>query len=128
MSKSRPVWGFKTPMDTARWLADNIVVRIEQESWHDGFGVNSDYWLNFYTSDHYGHKEESLKKVPTRLVDGSEIMLTPHGDNTGLVKVAAHLRQLMSEIDAWEKKNKRELATYKRLHKKYGNLEDINAD
>ena len=117
----QPVWNFDTPIKLARWLDKHSVKQIRFKHSDDGYGTNAKQWLEFCDTDYHTGKVTSVAKAPRDiLLEGNELLFKP--DHWQLVLVNPKLITRLEEIDTYKIKNKMEIATFKRLQKKYGNL------
>lgn len=116
--EKRPDWPFKTPIETARWLREHFVTGLEHH-WRMT-GVDTDeHWLEAVERSGAGTHDGCKKESRIRLViDGQEVKFAP--DHARLIQLGRALHDRIEEIDAFEKKNKRDRAEYERLRRKFG--------
>lgn len=108
---TRPSWTHKVPYDFAKWLSRNNVKKITHHWEFTGVDTSID-WIEL-------HSETESRKCPVSLGGyqrSNDVLFQP--DHRTLVTLADHVAKTISEIEEWEKKESRDIADYKRLHKK----------
>lgn len=117
---NKPVWRHNIDERTARWIAshrvDKIVLNTEMHS--------EDSWSNYLVL--HCSEPKSQCKAPPDLFISKELVIRSN-DNRGIVTLAVEVEDTLDQIDAWKKRNQRELAEYKRLKKKFEGV-DLGED
>lgn len=110
---ARPLWPFKVPEDFARWLAGGSVTKITHHWRFTGVDTSED-WIEF-------HIGKEARRCPVRLDQFGEIAFLP--DHRQLVRLRGDVRERLQEIAAWETRESKDIAEYKRLARKlYGRM------
>lgn len=113
---TRPAWSFKIPIEQAKKLRGRKVTRIDQHEEHDGYGINSDYWLTLHFEG--GGKIEKFRQPLNEHVFRAEVRFQMP-DNRGLVLLHEDIAKRLDEIERWDRKHRGERATYERLKRKF---------
>lgn len=117
--EERPKWTHKIPEATARWIATHSVMSIHYK-WRMTGADTSEDWLELRTE-----KGEETRRVPTEFLKLWEIEFYPGSRGLLSFRTYAGVEKTIKAIDNFDTRHRDELATYKRLKKKYeGHLID----
>lgn len=112
---TRPKWPHETAEELARWLVSNKVTKITHH-WEMYDCDKSRDWIVLHSE-----KNGSRKVSTSFFYNNRDFAFQP--DHAGLVAIKQQypkdVRQTIEELDAWEKKNERDRAEYRRLKAKF---------
>lgn len=102
-----PEWPYKTPIEIARWIDSNFIVKITHH-WRFTSEDTSENWIELHAEKGAGRRIH---------IDGDEVTFRP--DHATLVHIERGMSERINQIDAWKQRHARELVEYRRLSAKF---------